>query len=91
MPVQATMLVYTCYRKETVSALNFTRVEAEFVRYEEKVSIYANVMARNLAQCEGLSNTFTYKISLIIHETTPCKQLCWFMLDTARRLFVRLT
>ena len=58
---------------------------------KKKVSIHANIMARNLTQREALSNTFTYKVSLIIHEKCPCRQLCWFMHATARRQFLQLT
>ena len=36
MPVWATMLVYACYRTETVAPVNFTSAKAEFVKYEEK-------------------------------------------------------
>ena len=31
-----TMLVYACYRTETVSLINITSAKADFVKYEEK-------------------------------------------------------
>ena len=35
-PVRTTMLVYDCYRTETLFPVNFTIAKAEFVKYEEK-------------------------------------------------------
>ena len=62
MPVRATILVYACYHTETVSLINFASAKAEFVKYEEKVSIHVNILARNLSQRAALPNNLTYKI-----------------------------
>ena len=67
-PVRATMVVKLCYRTENVSPVNFASAKAYFVKYEKKVSMHVNIMARNLVQRQSLPNTFTYKILLMNHE-----------------------